>query len=275
MRHARELHALFALLALGACSGTYVAEKVDGVDSGPAASGADARANDADVRPPVDASPDVAPSDAGSPCATGAHLFCDDFDRGALGANWDTPAKDGGLLELATEGCSSPPSCLRVAYDRYEAGATSELSRDLAFPANGLGIDADVTVVGTSFATGSMGTMFVSMTEYPGTRFRHFNLDYSNSTIAIVGANVLDDGGSTGDLTVAASASTERRHLRFRLTAKDGKVKGSLEVDSSPAAVVELSGPPPTRVNVRLGVAYRSGATGGRITVDNVVIDSL
>ncbi len=274
MRHARVLHALFALLALAACSGTYLVDKLDEADAG-SSSVPDARADDVEVRPTVDASPDAVPSDAGSPCATGAHLFCDDFDRGALGANWDTPAKDGGILELASEGCSSTPSCFRVAYDRVEAGATTELTRDLAFPANGLGIDADVTVVGTSYANGGLGTLFVSMPEYPGTRFRHFNLAYSNSTIALVGANVFDDGGSTGDLTVAASASTERRHLRFRLTAKDGKVRGSLEVDSSPAAIVELNGPPPARVNVRFGVAYRAGATGGRITIDNVVIDSL
>lgn len=271
MRHAR---AILALIALAGCSGTYLAEKLDGTDAGSSIPGTDARADDVESRPTADASLDARPSDGGSPC-TAAHLFCDDFDFGALGANWDTPAKDGGILELTNEGCSSSPRCFRVAYDRHEAGVTSELTRDLAFPASGLGIEADVTVVGTSYGKGAMGTMFVSMSEYPGTQFRHFNLAYTNSTIAIVGANVFDDGGSTGDLNVAASASTERRHLRFRLTAKDGKVRGSLEVDTSPATFVELSGPPPTRVNVRLGVAYRSGATGGRITIDNVVIDPL
>ena len=275
MRHARVLHAFFALLALAACSGTYLAERLDGADSGTSSAGADARADDGGARPTPDASLDAAPSDAGSPCATGTHLFCDDFDRGALGANWDSPAKDGGLLELANEGCSSSPACLRVAYDRYDAGASSALSRTVPFPSNGLVVDFDVTVSGTSYANGEMGTLFVNLSDYPGTRFRHFNLAYSGSTIAIVSANVFDDGGSTGDLSVAATASTARRHLRFRLTARDGKVRGSLSVDSSPEAIVELGGPPPTRVEVGVGVPYRAGATGGRITVDDVVIDAL
>lgn len=275
MRHARVLRASFALLALAACSGTYLTERLDGADSGSSPTGADARADDAEVRPNLDASLDAAPSDAGSPCATGTHLFCDDFDRGALGANWDSPAKDGGLLELANVGCSSSPACLRVANDRFDAGVSSSLTRTLAFPANGLVVDVDVTVAGMSFANGEMGTLFVNLSDFPGTRFRHFNLAYSASTIAIVSANVFDDGGSTGDLTVAAAASTERRHLRFRLTAKDGKLRGAVSVDSSPEAVVELSGPPPTRVEVGIGVPYRTGATGGRVTIDDVVIDAL
>lgn len=264
-----------ALLIVG-CGGAYVVAAADAGDGAPPGDGAiatDAGPHDG-TAPPRDADSARA-EDASSPCTTGSHVFCDDFDRGPLGATWDPPAPDGGLLALVSQGCTSPPRCFEVRLQGYEAGARAELTRSVAFPSRGLAVSFDITVSGVSFASGAMGPLFVSMPGFPGTRFRHFNLAYSNAAIALVSANVSDDGGSVGDYRAAGVPKNERQRLTFRITAGGGKVVGSLSVDGNAGASLELTGPPPERLGLSIGAAYMTGAAGGTIRIDDVVVDAL
>ena len=255
------------LLVTAACSGKYLVEALDSEnDSGRVAGNGDAATNSSDTAPPEAA----LGSDAGSPC-TGSDLFCDDFDRGALGATWDAPALTGGLLDLVNVGCSSPPTCLSVSLDRYQNGDQVELSRALSFPPNGLSVEADITVTGGA----DLGPLFVDLSAPPGTRFRHFTLQYGTSTLAISAFNLFDDGGRVGDYKVASSVVTGRRHVSLRLTANDGTISAALKVDSERQVIAQLAGPPPTRVTVRVGAPLGADRSTARVTVDDVIVKSL
>lgn len=101
-----------------ACAGHYVptTDAIDSSPTGPVPTAPPTVADAEEAGLPDDAS---APIDSSAPTSTGpcdgAHFFCDDFDRGALGGKWSYVRSGDGTLSLGTPAASAPFSLVAEA----------------------------------------------------------------------------------------------------------------------------------------------------------------
>jgi len=260
-------------LSGAACSGRYAGDPPAVADGGPG----EAAAPLTDASPEPDASDGAAPGDAAVPsvCA-GTHLFCDDFERGAVGETWEGVDDTEGLLakEIAPL-CARGSRCLR---GRIDGDATHESSvfRGLKVPTAGFSVSVTVALDGLVHGgAGGLGFLFVQLPLPSGSRFRHVNTFAASSGISLQAAQGFDDGGGSGQSRVVAPVASGAHRLKLTVVPKMGFIEATATIDGGAPQTVTLDGATPERATVVLGLPYRPGTTGGFVYADDLVVDAL
>ena len=209
---------------------------------------------------------DTASSDAivppASPCRA-PHLFCDDFDVGAIGATWD---RKSGNTSLDPSTFSTPPFGFRAHVDKSFGNRSSRLEKSLtALP---LACSFDLFVVGRGDSGGQSDLFSVLLdSAQTSTYVLLFGITPSST---YVGEYIEDaDGGATP--TVSVPNLTDRRwtHVTVELAPPVAK----LTVDGTLVKTLPLAHPSVSVTAVHAGIAQARGGGAVDVVLDNVVCD--
>lgn len=223
--------------------------------------------------PDVSDAPDGA-SDAGfdapsSPC-NAPHLFCDDFDHGALGATWDDKIVQSGPLVLSPQAVTPPYSLEATA---TSSGSESSLGKFVP-AADHTHIEFDVLVVAPTTVQNTELDIVDIVVDAPPPTYTHADFDLQRSQ----GASVLEeylngaDGGTGQDIPVTDTFSTWR-HVALDLDFPAQTL--ALAIDGQSVTAISLSPTvPKSSLSIYFGVGYVDGLNGDwNVLIDNVVID--
>jgi hypothetical protein len=270
MRSVRLLIASFAVCAC-AC-GLFPDLSTLSADAGDAGDASNDSTVDAARDTGSDAGGDASADARPSPC-TATHLFCDDFDQGALGAKWDSVHMTSGPLVLSTTNVVTPPNALEAT-----ASTSSDTESMLTkhFPsANHTHVELDAFVVNPS-DTSNTEIDFVSFDiSTPPSPYTYANLNLQRWQAAALleqYAQTPDAGNASVDMPVAQTFNT---WTHVTLDIDFGAQTYALALDGVPVTQVAFAPQlPQSAFDFSVGVAYTSGSSAEwNIFIDNVVVD--
>jgi hypothetical protein len=251
-------------------------------DLGPLSGGDDAGGNDAtadvtsDVKPANDAANDAPPSDAGSdvktsPCAA-KHTFCDDFDKGTLGATWDYTNNGGGGTLSQTTNAVTPPYALQAIVPGGGGHPYAMLQKYLAASPH-VHFECDLMIVGSQ--SNDMEIDYFDFAFVPtGYSYGDFNLEQLNpggtaeeiSRPTGADASAYNDDNFNKDLTSWRHLVIDIDYTKSTFT----YVVDGVTVDAMSMNPVLTA----TQATLGVGATYVGGLQSQwSVLVDNVVID--
>lgn len=228
-----------------------------------------------------DAPPDAPSSDAPSadaagdagPCS-GQHVFCDDFDDGPLGANWDSKyLTDGGALGLTTVHATSTPNALAATVAQTGPGIEGEAELQKNLPAaDHTRVQADVTIAAGTSQNELDFIALLPKPPPPGFDYADLNLQLSKSTGYLEEYVHGADGGGGQDLAVTETYATTK-HVVLDLDFPSQTY--ALAIDGVPIVTMTLSPQiPKCALQLEVGDAYIEGSVGTwTVFVDDVIVD--
>jgi hypothetical protein len=221
----------------------------------------------ADAPPPIDASPDVNKS----PCAQ-QHTFCDDFDKGTLGATWDNVDNGSGGTLSQTTNAVSPPYAFQAQVPSGPGQPYAMLQKYLAASAK-IHFECDLTILGTQTANFEIDYFDFSF-KPSGYVYGNFNLERLNvgGTSEQISKTTADAGDVYHDDNISEQL-TSWKHLVVDIDF----TKSTFTMTVDGATVDAMSMTPPLASapgTLAVGVTYSSGTTTTwSVLTDNVVID--
>lgn len=230
----------------------------------------------AGVRPGEAGGPDDAGTEAspGSPCASGEHVVCTDFDH-AGGAfpppGWNSTVGDGGAMTMDDTTSVSAPRSLTARLE----GANSPsgfLTRQAFLTAfKTLTVSFDMRIVSCPPQGKSITVVYVE----PSTRVS-FGLVFLSSGVQAVGASITTTGGAPTFFQLQRQVPEQTwSHVVYRIELKDTAtshltvtVDGATSVDSDAPG-----GPIKSSVQLNLGLVGNGVTTPCEVRFDNYVLD--
>jgi hypothetical protein len=239
-----------------------------------------------DVTTPSDATPadvtkdvtllDAPPSDAGldvktSPC-TAKHTFCDDFDKGTLGATWDYTNNGGGGTLSQTTSSVTAPYALQAQVPGGGGHPYAMLQK--YFPASAhVHFECDIMIVGSQ--SSQMEIDYFDFAFVPtGYTYGDFNLER------------LNPGGTSEEISKANGADadiyndddiTEELTSWKHLVADVDYTKSTFTVVVDGVTIDAMSMTPPlvsAQSTMGVGITYAASLSATwSVLVDNVVVD--
>ncbi len=253
--------------AAGAASGCLLTSNFDGVvgsrpADGGAGDGGDGRGDGGDAG---------AAEAAVSPCASGTHVVCTDFDMGTGGfpvPGWNNSALDGGVLTLDNTTSVTAPLSLHARID----GASSPeayIYRQVFLPTfTALTVSVDMRIVACPPQGKSVTIVYVE----PSAK-ASFGLVFLSSGVQAVGAGI--NGAFTFFQLEQQVPDQTWSHLVYRILLKDASTSHlTLTVDGKKSVDTDAPGGAlKTSVLLNLGLLGNAAPKGCEVQFDNYVLD--
>jgi hypothetical protein len=255
-------------VAFGAVAGCLLTSDFDGVVGvRPAEAGQTGEAGGSDGG-------SDAPSDAAStsPCATGKHAVCTDFDTAGAGfpvPGWNNVASDGGVLTLDNTTSVSKPLSLHARVDGT-GGPVAYLYRQVFLSAfTTLTVNVDMRIVSCPPQGKSLTAIYVE----PSAK-ASFGFVFLSSGVQAVGAGV--NGAYTFFQLQQQIPDQTWSHIVYRILLKDASTSHlTVTVDGKPSVDTDApGGAMKSTVLVNLGLLGDSAPKGCEVQFDNYVLDA-
>jgi hypothetical protein len=169
----------------------------------------------------MDAMTDAGRPDAGSWCAVqGLHLFCEDFDHGALGASWDQIQQQHGVPRLDGTAYTSPYESFLASTTALTQGAVASvgLSKRVTYLATEMHLAYDLRVDAQDPAGSPVVVSSLQMLDSASDILEVINVLVGSSGGSVDDSATLD-GGAEWDHTHSLGALTIGQWTRIKLDA--------------------------------------------------------
>jgi hypothetical protein len=206
-----------------------------------------------------------------SPCATGTHAVCTDFEEGTGGfpiPGWNNIAGDGGVLTLDNTTSVSPPLSLHARVDGA-SNPEAYIYRQVFLPTfTALTISVDMRIVACPPQGKSITIVYVE----PSAKVS-FGLVFLSSGVQAVGAGV--NGAFTFFQLEQQVPDQTWSHIVYRILLKDASTSHlTLTVDGKKSVDTDAPGGAlKTSVLLNLGLIGASAPSGCEVQFDNYVLD--
>jgi hypothetical protein len=259
---------LVGTAAIGAVSGCLLTSDFDGV-VGVRPAEAGQLVGDAGGDAGADATAEAA---ATSPCATGTHVVCTDFDTAGAGfpvPGWNNVAHDGGVLTLDNTTAVSKPLSLHARADG--AGTPQAYLYRQVFLATftTLTVNVDIRIVACPPQGKSLTAIYVE----PSAK-TSFGFVFLSSGVQAVGAAV--NGANTFFQLQQQVPDQTWSHLVYRILLKDASTSHlTVTVDGKPSVDTDApGGAMKSTVLLNLGLLGDAAPKGCEVQFDNYVLDA-
>ncbi len=214
---------------------------------------------------------DAGPEAAVSPCKTGTHVVCTDFEEGTGGfpiAGWNNVAEDGGTLSLDNTTAVTPPLSLHA---RVEGDVTPNayIYRQVFLQTfTALTVSVDMRIVACPPQGKSITAIYVE----PSAK-ASFGLVFLSSGVQAVGAGV--NGAFTFFQLERQVPDKTWTHVVYRILLKDASTSHlTVTVDGKPSVDTDAPGGALKQsVLLNLGLLGSSAPSACEVQFDNYVLD--
>jgi hypothetical protein len=271
MRARLPIFVAIAFGAVGAAGGCLLTSDFDGV-VGTKPPAADEGGSGTDAAADAGNGGDGGQTEAAvSPCATGTHVVCTDFDEGTGGfpvPGWNNSANDGGVLTLDNTTSVTPPLSLHARVD----GASSPeayIYRQVFLPTfTALTVAVDMRIVACPPQGKSLTAIYVE----PSAK-ASFGLVFLSSGVQAIGAGV--NGAYTFFQLEQQVPDQTWSHIVYRILLKDASTSHlTLTVDGKKSVDTDAPGGAlKTSVLLNLGLLGGAAPAGCEVQFDNYVLD--
>ena len=224
-------------------------------------------ASPTDANAASDAASDAAHEGGGSACDR-AHLFCDDFDRGTLGASWDQTNTSGGPLATDDAHYVSAPRALRAQSAASATPRSVVLYKNLPGPPGKLHCVFDVLV---QKRLGGSADLFELRLDTDDAGASHYYVYLQvTETGTFVGQEILTpDGGSPQLVPVADLPNGQWRHVSF----ETDFTSFTFSYQGEPAHTETMRALGGTKPQMAIGLVFTEGGGPYDFLFDDVACD--